>query len=143
MATFNLQEYGGPIKKAIELALEYEQEYEEIIRMKDPEGKGYYEADLSSIDINELLPSAKEMELINFLEANDYELTKILCIIMWIGRDSSFQEKDGSYDYCKVREFYDRMGWEEDKSCKIDYLCSKTRLYTYLQKGIKKLNICL
>lgn len=143
MTQINIEEYGESIKKAIDLALEYEQECNEDFREKDPEEKGYYEADLSSINIDELISSGKEKELIDFLEANDYELTKILCIIMWVGRDSSLQEKDGTYDYSKIREDYDKSGWNPNKSCQIDYLVEKTHLFTYLRKGMEKLNIRL
>lgn len=143
MEKINLNKYGELIKNAIDLAFEYEQDCNEEFRKKDPDGVGYYESDLSSINIDELTPSGKEKELMDFLEENDYELTKILCIMMWVGRDSSLQESDGTYNYSKIRESFDKGGWNTDKSAQINYLVEKFHLYTYLRKGIEKLNIRL
>lgn len=143
MKKIDFQKYGESIKKAIELARECEQELNEEFRKKDPEGKGHYITDLKSIKIEDLIPRGKEKELIDFLETNDYELTKILCIIMWVGRDDSLQEEDGTYDYSLIRESFDKDGWDTNKSGQIDYLVGKMHLFTYLQKGIEKLHINL
>ena len=143
MMKLDLEKYGKDLKYVISLAAELELEYIQEFKKRDIDGKGYIEYNLCQINIDDLVAKGKERELMDFLAERDYELTKILCIIMWAGRDSSLQESDGTYDYSKIREFFDRSGWEPDKLGQIDYLLGKQKLFTYLRAGLQKLNILL
>lgn len=143
MAKLDLQKYGEDLKNAISLVAEFEQECDEEFRRKDVAGKGYIEYELNSINIEDLTAKGKEKELMDFLTEKDYELTKILCIFLWVGRDSSLQESDGTYDYDKIRDSIDKSGWEPDKLGKIDYLLGKQKLFTHIQNGLLKLDIRL
>lgn len=143
MVRLDLEKYGEDLKQALALAARLELENNEKFRKQDIEGKGYIVCDLSSVDIDDLVAKGVQRELMDFLVEKDYELTKILCIIMWVGRDSSLQETNGTYDYSKIRESFDRRGWEPNKLGQIDYLTEKMNLFTYLQKGLQKLKIRL
>lgn len=143
MIKFDLEKYGEDLRQALLLAAKLETENIEKFKKQDREEKGYIVCDLSTIDVDELVANGTERELMDFLAERDYELTKILCILMWVGRDSSLQEDDGTYDYSKIRSSLDRSGWEPNQLGQIDYLTGKMKLYTYLQKGLQKLNILL
>ncbi len=56
---------------------------------------------MSSISIDDLVIRGKEKELFDFLNSLDYEVVKSLQVIMYIGRDSSCIEEDGTYNYEK------------------------------------------
>ena len=143
MRKLDLEKYGEDLKQALSLAARLEVENNEKFRRQDVDGKDYIVCDLSSIDVDDLVAKGTERELMDFLAERDYELTKILCILMWVGRDSTFQENDGTYDYSKIRESCDRNGWATDKLGQIDYLIGKMKLFTCFQKGLQKLNIHL
>ena len=60
---------------------------------------------------------------------------------MYIGRDSSCSEKDGSYNYFKSRVRFDKDGWNEDKTIEVDQMVGKVPLAEYWENRLNKLRL--
>lgn len=143
MDKYNLEPYYTTLKIAIYMAELAKKEYDEEFDRLDTDGDGIVEYNLGSINVDDLVISGKEKELFDFLNTLDYEVIKAFQVIMYIGRDSSCVEEDGTYNYEETRRFFDKNGWNKDKSIEIHQMIEKFDLATYLKNGCKKLNILL
>lgn len=63
--------------------------------------------------------------------------------IMYIGRDGSFAEEDGSYDYYESRKAMDKQGWHQDKTIEANQMAEKVPLAEYLFDGCKKIGLVI
>lgn len=144
MKKYDLETYYATFKSVLYKAEERYREYETVFNEKDTDGDGIVEYDLSDIgDVEDLAIKGKEKELFDFLNSLDYEVVKALQVIMYIGRDSSCMEDDGTYSYEKSREYFDQQGWNDDKSIEVYQMVEKVHLNEYLKKGFEKLGIVL
>lgn len=143
MDKYDLTPYYTTFKIAIYMAEESYREYKEEFDKQDTDGDGIVATNMSSISIDDLVIRGKEKELFDFLNSLDYEVVKSLQVIMYIGRDSSCIEEDGTYNYEKSRKVFDKQGWNEDKSIEVNQMVEKVHLAEYLKDGLKKLNINL
>lgn len=143
MRKYDLEPYYTTFKIALYMAEERYREYEIEFNKMDTDGDGIVEYNLSDINVDDLVIKGKEKELSDFLNTLDYEVVKALQVIMYIGRDSSCMEEDGTYSYELSRERFDRQGWNEDKSIEVCQMVEKKHLYKYLKDGFDKLNIVL
>lgn len=105
--------------------------------------ESYYPAFRYTIFLAENRNNGKEKDLFDFLNSLDYEVIKTIQTIMYIGRDTYFEEKDGTYNYKNAREIMDRQGWQKDKELEVNQMVGKMPLAKYLKDGFKKLNINL
>lgn len=143
MNTYDLTPYYTTFKIALHMAEERYREYKEEFDKLDTDGDGIVSYNLSEIDIDDLAIHGKEKELYDFLNTLDYEVIKTLQVIMYIGRDASCMEDDGTYDYEKTRKSFDEQGWNPDKSIEVNQMVEKVHLAEYLKEGFKKLNIAI
>ena len=143
MSKYSLKSYYTTLKIAIYMAEEMEREYHAEFERLDKDGGGIIECNFGEISIGDLAMSEKERELFDFLNSLDYEVVKAFQVIMYIGRDSSCAEEDGTYDYDETRKYFDKRGWDADKSVEVHQMIEKVDLATYLKDGCKKLNIVL
>lgn len=143
MDTYNLTPYYTTFRIAVYMAEESYKEYEENFNKLDADGDGIITYNLSSMNIDDLAIRGKEKELFDFLNTLDYEVVKALQVIMYIGRDSFCEEEDGTYDYEKSRDYFDKQGWNSDKSIEVNQMVEKVHLAEYLKNGFRKLNIKL
>lgn len=104
MNRVNMKEYYDIFKDVLSIAEESKKEYDVKFKELDTDGDGFVKFDLSKIDVDDLLVKGKKKELFDYLNSLDYEIVKILYVIMYIGRDSSCAEEDGSYNYVRTRE---------------------------------------
>lgn len=139
----NLEPYYVTFKIAIYMAEESYREYKADFDKKDTDGDGIVSIRLGDINIEDLVIKEKEKDLICFLNSLDYEVIKALQVIMYIGRDTSFMEEDGTYSYENTRKYFDSQGWNDDKSIEVYQMVEKIYLAEYLKKGFEKLNITL
>jgi len=121
------------IQKIISLADERSEEY----WSENKEG----EAVELSWKLEDLGYSGKEKELFEYISALEYEEIKTIQTIMYIGRDTSSIQEDGTYDYFKTRECMDKKGWNEDKEIEAMQMVEKIPLADYLRSGCEKLNL--
>ena len=143
MKKYDLEPYYTTFKIALYMAEERYREYKIDFDKKDTDGDGIVEYDLSDIDVDDLVIKGKEKELFDFLNSLDYEVVKALQVIMYIGRDSSCMEDDGTYSYEKTRNSFEQQGWNDDKSIEVHQMVEKIHLYEYLKNGFDKLKIIL
>lgn len=145
MKKFDLVPYYTTFRIAIYMAEERYKEYKADFDKKDTDGDGIVSFCVNDIsDIEDLAYKGKKRELYDFLNSLDYEVVKALQVIMYIGRDSSCQEEDGTYSYEKSREHFDEyQGWDDDKSIEVAQMVEKVRLDEYLKNGFAKLGINL
>lgn len=143
MNKYDLTPYYTTFKIAIHMAEESYREYKEEFDRQDTDGDGIVSYDLSSIDVEDLMISGKEKELFDFLNSLDYEVIKALQVIMYIGRDSACEQKDGTYNYEKSRKDFEKQGWNQDKSIEVNQMVEKVELAEYWKEGLRKLNIDL
>lgn len=143
MKKYDLEPYYTTFKIALYMAEESYREYKIEFDKEDTDGDGIVEYVLSDIDIDDLVIKDKKKELSDFLNSLDYEVVKALQVIMYIGRDSSCMEDDGTYSYVKTRNSFDRQGWDDDKSIEVHQMVQKTHLYEHLKNGFDKLKIVL
>ena len=143
MDRYDLTPYYTTFKIALYLAEESYREYKDDFDKQDTDGDGIITYDFDSIDVDDLVIHGKERELLDFLNSLDYEVVKALQVIMYIGRDSSCMENDGTYSYEKTRNHFDKRGWNSDKSIEVHQMVEKVQLVEYLKEGLKKLNIVL
>lgn len=129
----SLNKYMNDIQKIIDLADERREEY--WSKHKDGEA-----AELSWKP-EDLWYSGKEMELLEYISSLDYEEIKTIQTIMYIGRDASCMQEDGTYNYFKTRECMDKRGWNKDKKIEAMQMVEKVPLADYLRKGCKKINL--
>ena len=87
------------------------------------------------------MPKGKEKELIDYLNTLDYEVIKILQVIMYIGRDCSCIEEDATYSYVKTRKRFDLDGWNVSKEIEVNQMTDKCPLYEYWLSGCEKLGV--
>lgn len=80
-------------------------------------------------------------ELSEYLDNLDYETIKVLQTIMYIGRDSTYMQNDGSYSYEYARKSLDGQGWHDDKTIEANQIAGKTPLGKYLRKGCSKIEL--
>lgn len=143
MDMYDLTPYYTTFKIALYMSEESYAEYREEFDKLDTDGDGIVSYDLNSINIDDLEMRGKERELFDFLNSLDYEVVKALQVIMYIGRDSSCIEEDGTYSYEKSRKSFDKQGWNPDKSIEVNQMVEKVHLAEYLKEGFKKLNIAI
>ncbi len=132
MSKYNLTSYYTTFKITLYMAEEYYKECQE------DEGEVTSFSSIKDFEMGE-----KERELFDFLNSLDYEVVKTLQVIMYIGRDSSCMEKDGTYNYEETRKYFDKRGWNSKKSIEVNQMVEKFRLAEYLKKGFEKLNIVI
>lgn len=111
--------------------------------MKNFDLTSYYPAFKFVIYLAEQRNNGKEKDLTDFLNSLDFEVIKALQTIMYVGRDASLAESDGTYSYQSVRELLDRQGWNHEKDVEVNQMVEKADLEKYLKKGFEKLNIKL
>jgi len=89
---------------------------------------------------SEIVPKEIEEDkaLREYLWNLDYEAIKVLQTIMYIGRDDFFK-KDGTYSYSEARAYFDKDGWQDDKTIEANQICEKSPLASYLLEGCKKI----
>lgn len=77
-----------------------------------------------------------------YLKSLDFEVVKIIQVIMYLGRDEDYDENDYPNEiYRKQKENFDEMGWNT-KELEINQILSKgPSLYGYLLNGFKILKI--
>lgn len=144
MNNYDLRHYYNIFKVVIDMADERYKEYKAEFDKADTDGDGIVEYTLSDIgNIDDLAMKGKEKELFDYLNSLDYEVIKALQVIMYIGRDSSCMEDDGTYSYERTRKSFDSTGWNDDKSIEVDQMVQKIHLNEYLRNGLKKLEIVL
>lgn len=135
------------MRKDISSLKNYLDDIWEIIRIASERSDEYWSKNKEgepvelSWDIDELAFSGKEKELFDYISSLDYEEIKTIQTIMYIGRDGSCAEKDGTYDYFKTRKCMDAKGWNEDKDIEAMQMVEKIPLADYLRKGCEKLNL--
>lgn len=135
------------MRKDISSLKNYLDDIWEIIRIASERSDEYWSKNKEgepvelSWDIDELAYSGKEKELFDYISSLDYEEIKTIQTIMYIGRDGSCAEEDGTYDYFKTRKRMDAKGWNEDKDIEAMQMVEKIPLADYLRKGCEKLNL--
>lgn len=135
------------MRKDISSLKNYLDDIWEIIRIASERSDEYWSKNKEgepvelSWDIDELAYSGKEKELFDYISSLDYEEIKTIQTIMYIGRDGSCAEEDGTYDYFKTRKRMDAKGWNEDKDIETMQMVEKIPLADYLRKGCEKLNL--
>lgn len=135
------------MRKDISSLKNYLDDIWEIIRIASERSDEYWSKNKEgepvelSWDIDELAYSGKEKELFDCISSLDYEEIKTIQTIMYIGRDGSCAEEDGTYDYFKTRKRMDAKGWNEDKDIEAMQMVEKIPLADYLRKGCEKLNL--
>lgn len=141
MNRVNMKEYYDIFKNVLSIAEESKKEYDVKFKELDTDGDGFVKFDLSKIDVDDLLVKGKKKELFDYLNSLDYEIVKILYVIMYIGRDSSCAEEDGSYNYVRTREWFDERGWNKDKCAEVEQMLGKVYFVEYLKAGFEKLDM--
>lgn len=136
-----LEPYLLQIRNAISIAKERKKEQDEEFARKDTDGDGIVHERLCIGELEDLIPKGKEKELIDYLNTLDYEVIKILQVIMYIGRDCSCIEEDGTYSYIKTRKNFDLNGWNVRKEIEVSQMTDKCPLYEYWVSGCEKLGI--
>lgn len=135
------------MRKDISSLKNYLDDIWEIIRIASERSDEYWSKNKEgepvelSWDIDELAYSGKEKELFDYISSLDYEEIKTIQTIMYIGRDGSCAEEDGTFDYFKTRKRMDVKGWNEDKDIEAMQMVEKIPLADYLRKGCEKLNL--
>lgn len=135
------------MRKDISSLKNYLDDIWEIIRIASERSDEYWSKNKEgepvelSWDIDELAYSGKEKELFDYISSLDYEEIKTIQTIMYIGRDGSCAEEDGTYDYFKTLKAYGCKGWNEDKDIETMQMVEKIPLADYLRKGCEKLNL--
>ncbi len=129
----SIRGYLDDIREIIKIATERSNEY--WSKYKDGEAVEL------SWDIDDLAYSGKEKELFDYISALDYEEIKTIQTIMYIGRDGSCAEEDGTYDYFKTRKYMDMKGWNEDKDIEVMQIVQKVPLADYLRDGCRKIDL--
>ena len=143
MEKYDLSPYFTTFKIALYMAEERYNEHKKEFDKMDTDGDGIVSYKLNSIVADDLVIKGKEKELFDFLNSLDYEVIKTLQVIKYIGRDSFCAEEDGTYNYEKSRNYFDRQGWNQDKSIEVHQMVEKIHLADYLKEGFRKLNITI
>ncbi len=135
------------MSKDISSLKKYLDDIRTIIRIADERSEEYWSEHKDgepfelSWDIDDLVYSGKEKELFDYISSLDYEEIKTIQTIMYIGRDGSCAEEDGTYDYFKTRKCMDMRGWNEDKDIEAMQMVEKVPLADYLRDGCKKISL--
>lgn len=83
----------------------------------------------------------RENELREYLEALDFEIIKDIQSIMYLGRDSEYNQAETCQQrFASQRKYMDSLGWH-DKSNEIDKIVEKLPLAQYLKEGMRILGM--
>lgn len=124
-------------------------EYSDIFRKVIELADAYYKAECPKETIEETMDDLDDFEisnekraLIEYLSNLDYEVIKVLQIIMYIGRDNIIEDNlSPQQKYLRERNYFDSQGWQEDKMIEIHQMTDKFPLVNYLNIGFKLLEI--
>lgn len=125
-----LSKYADCIKRTIALAqIRYDEEDASISKQQE------LNRDIDDLQLGE--------ELYRYLCTLVFENLAVIQTLMNIGRDGTYIEKDGTYNYHYVRKDMDDLGWPDEKSVTAFYLFEKNQLAKNLMDGCKKIGFTL
>ena len=81
-------------------------------------------------------------DLYDYLQSLDFNSIKVIQTIMYIGRDSFFDDNNGKCDFDEVYDYFNGQGWNT-KEIETNQIDEKTPLGRYLINGLYKINFLL
>lgn len=127
-----LNELMSVFEKVLELA--------EKRKLAEPRKEGLI--NLGGVNLEDIVESDEMRNLREYLESLDYETVKTLQVIMYLGRDKDYNNNDTPGEILrKQREYYDMLGWSDEKKVEVSQMVQKMPLDNYLRSGLSILNI--